>query len=200
MKLRILTLAFASAALGLTAYAAPINAKFSDYPGAPVGIGALDLDTVAANTWFNDHYGITFQNAYLYADSRDTFDGLGVANDSASPVAKIFFADGTNFVTVDWLTVNSQDIYLDAYDINNVLVDSFFHGAGSGTVTLHGTDIRSLVFHDGGGQVGLSSLSYDFDGTTDGTNTDISVPDSGATLGLLAGSLGLVAFFRRRRA
>lgn len=200
MKLKHLTaIALISAALGLTARAVPQTTNFADYPDAPVGFGSVDLDTVVANSWFLSHYGITFSNAYLYADSRDTFDGLGVANDTdllPGQPATIFFADGTNYVSVDWVTLTSH-VVISAFDINGILLDTFEQTGGSaGSITLYGADIRSLQWHNGGGQVGLSTLSYDFDGVTDGTNND--VPDSGATVALLGLALTGLAVFRRK--
>lgn len=197
----------ASLALASLAHAAPLTTKFSDYPGAPTSYGAVDLDTTEANTWFNEHYGITFEHTYMYFDEQDTFDSVGVALDYSFPLGSIFFADGTNFVTIDWVTLVGE-IFLNVYDGNNLLVDSF-HGMGdSGTVTLNGTDIRRLTLGSAPEQVGISTLSFDYDGVTDGQNTDTGgggqpsvpgVPDSGTTLGLLAGAFGLLAALRHRR-
>ena len=188
-----------------TALAVPINANFSDYPLAPTTTGQTDLDTVYANDWFYNNYGITFSNAYLYYDSRDTFDHIGIANDITGPGSTgwIYFADTTNFVTVDWTTISAQDIYLSVFDRDGNLQDSYFYDAitniSSGTITLTGTAIASLSFHDGGGQVGLSTLMYDFDGTTDGTNNDTNPVPEPSTMLLLGGGLAGLAFWRRMK-
>jgi len=183
--------------------AVPLSVNFTDYPGAPApGNSIVDADTAAVNDWFNDNYGITFKDAYLYYDVRDTFDAIGVASDSGPTTACVLFADGTDFVTVDWVAVVGNPIYIDAYDINGNLLDSFFApGAGTseGTTTLNGADIRKLTFHDSGGFVALSSLRYDYDGTTDGNNDDIpKAPDAGSSLGLLALSLIGLGSLRKR--
>lgn len=187
-----------------SAQGAPINTDFSDFPGAPTSTGSVDLDTVSANAWFNTNYGITFSGVYLYYDDRDAFDQIGIANDvGGSGVGTIFFSDTTNFVTVDWTTIVSNDIYLSVYDSSNNLLDSFFRsGAGtlSGTETLTGNGISKLVFHDDGGFVGLSTLMYDYDGTTDGTNTDTQqVPEPGTMTLLLGGIAGLIGYGKHRK-
>lgn len=187
-----------------SAQGAPINIDFSDYPYAPTSVGSVDLDTASANTWFNTEYGITFSGVYLYYDERDAFDNIGIANDvGETGVGTIYFSDTTNFVTVDWTTINSNDIYLSVYDSANNLLDSFFRsGAGtlSGTETLNGNGISKLVFHDDGGFVGLSTLKYDYDGTTDGTNNDTQrVPEPGTMTLLLGGLAGMIGYGRRRK-
>jgi len=189
-------------------HAIPQTVDFSVWPGSPTSTGQVDLDTVAANDWYYTNYGLEFSNVYMYWDSRDAFDNIGVANDSSSMpdynggIGYFYFADTTDYVTVDWTTISSQDIYLDVYNTSNILVDSYFYsgsGTSSGTTTLAGSDIAMMSFHDSGGQVGISTLSYDYDGFTDGQNDDTApVPEPSTILLMGAGLLGLVGYNRKR--
>lgn len=191
-----------------TAGAVPQTVNFSDWSDAPANTGQVDLDTTAANQWFYTNYGLEFSNVYMYWDNRDTFDQIGVANDTDSMpdynggTGSFYFADTTDYVTVDWMTISSHDIYLDIYDSSDTLLDSFYQaGSGtiSGTTTLNGTGIAYMTFHDDGGHVGISTLSYDYDGVTDGTNDDVNPVPEPATLVLLgAGLLGLVGASRKK--
>src|SRR5688500_4448050 len=87
--------------------AAPFEPSFSDYsfPGTQFTVDA------AANVFFAATYGITVSNAYLYVDGRDTVDGIGVSTGTTSTfgttqTARIDFLDTTNFVSVDYWTIN----------------------------------------------------------------------------------------------
>jgi hypothetical protein len=118
--------------------------------------------TLVGNEW--TAYGINTFDAYWYADTRDPFDSMGLANSLSTTPGVISFSSSINSVTVDWLTITSNDIYLDAFDASGALLDSFFFsGSGlvsSGTTTLSGAGIASLQFHDSGGEVGISTLMF----------------------------------------
>jgi hypothetical protein len=51
---------------------------------------------------------------------------------------------------------------LEAYSANGTLLGSF-SGSGSGSNSIYANGIRFIRFHDTGGTVGISNLTYDFD-------------------------------------
>ena len=66
----------------------------------------------AYNVAYSVNFGITVDNAYLYLDSRDTFDGVGIANGTVAEIGteqagRIDFLDTTNFVTIDYLALQT---------------------------------------------------------------------------------------------
>lgn len=133
-------------------------------------------------------YGINTADAYWYADTRDPFDTYGLSNSSTSTPGVISFLSPTDQVTVDWVTIASNDIYIDAFDSTGALLDSFYYtgsGTSSGTTTLTGAGIASLQFHDGGGTVGISTLRF-------------NVPEP-ATLLLLGVGLAGLGLVRRKQ-
>jgi hypothetical protein len=115
---------------------------------------------LAGDEW--SAYGITTTNAYWYADIRDTVDNKGIAQ-TVNP-GRIDFIIPTNAVTIDWFTaLQSGDIHVEAYDSGNNLVDSFVYNASvtkNGTDTLTGVGISYILFYDGAGTVGISTLIF----------------------------------------
>jgi hypothetical protein len=199
--LKKILLAICLTAASSQAFSATFTPKFSDYPftGTQFNVDA------AANAFYSSNYGITLENAYLYKDSRDTFDGIGVANgllqsnNIANQTAKINFIDLTNFVTVDYLAILGTTY--NAYDTSGALLASIVQNAGTGTFNFNGGSslIAYITFTSDGGFGTVSSLTYNYDGITGGGNTDLNPVPVPAALPLMASAVGLFGFGLKRR-
>ena len=132
------------------------------------------------NDFYRDNFGIEVSNSYLYVDIRDAFDGIGIANGlrEANNVpgqsGRIDFLDSTDFVDIDYVSIRSGGTY-SAFDAVGDVIDEFTTGGGTsnGTYRFDGNIISYITFNGIGGQVGISALTYNYDGTTDGINEDI---------------------------
>lgn len=186
--------------------ATPFEPKFSDYsfPGSQYTVDA------AANAFFTTNYGITISNAYLYVDSRDTFDGIGVSAGTVANLGqpnqtgRITFLDTTDFVSVDFWSI-MPTVY-SALDTSDNVIATFSVGNDQlGTHLFSSlTRIGAITWTSSGGFGQVTGLRYDYDGTTDGRNTDLDngsrVPDSASTGLLLVCGVGFLAAVRRRLA
>lgn len=175
-----------------SAQAVVYTPKFSDFSfyGSQYDVNA------GANAYFDTNYGITIDRMYLYRDSRDTFDGIGVANgfvsDIPNPVSgQINFVDGgTDFLSIDYVVLSGNDTVFSAFSSADVLLGSFTISDSSnlnGTRTLFGGGslISYLTIFSNAGYSAISGLTYNYDGVTDGRNDDVRQVPAPATLALL---------------
>lgn len=192
------------AAISSQASAATFTPKFSDYsfPGTQYTVDA------ASNAYFAANYGITIQNAYLYVDSRDTFDGIGVSAGTTSEfgttqTGRINFLDTTDFVTLEWWSILPTTY--SAFKSNGDLIDTFSVGSDQlGTRSFNGLGslISYITWTSETGYGQISGLTYNYDGKTDGRNDDIGNPSAvplPAALPLMLSGLGILGFASRRR-
>lgn len=198
--LSVLCVAAVVSAVSTQASAATFTPKFSDYafPGTQFTVDA------AANAYYSTNYGITVENAYLYKDSRDTFDGIGISTGTTSEfgttqTAKVNFLDSTDFVSVDFWTI--LDTTYGAYKADGTLISSIFKTGGQeGTINFSGGSslIAYLTFTSQTGYGQISGLTYNYDGKTDGHNDDINPVPLPAALPLMLSGLGVLGFASRR--
>lgn len=159
----------------------------------------LDLGTNSQIDLTNQYnsFGLDFEHVYRGIDSRDPWDMFGIWNGwidenyDLKPVnGKVTFSTLTDSVAFDWLALSAPtgDFNLTAFDqFDNAL--GSFTGNGFGSNKIVAPDIKYFVFHDDGGFVSISNLSYE---------TAPTVPEP-ATLVLFGlGTLGL-GYIRRRR-
>lgn len=177
-KLCLNALIALGAALPLAASATTVT--FTEVPG-------LSSGQDVTNEWAS--FGLDLSGVYWYVDARDPFDTIGVANRGLE--GTIRFLNGTSAATVDWLTITTT-ITLEAYDAADNLLDSFNTRCAtgdtcSGTETLTGGSIAYLKFRDGGGTVGISTVTFDH-----------RIPEP-ATLALAGLALAGLGAARRRR-
>ncbi len=178
MKLQVLSTIVTGLGLAMPAVSATFSPTF-DTPGF-VGTQFNVEPDPSYNEFYSENFGITVSNAYLYVDPRDTFDGIGIANgfleenNSPDEAGRIDFLDTTDFVDLSYAAIFSGGTY-EAYDADGMLLDSFSTGPGTsvGETTLDGGIISYILFTGTGGEVGVSALTYNFDGVTDGVNNDL---------------------------
>ena len=180
--------------------ASTFTPSFSDYPfpGTQFDVNA------AANTYYSENYGLSISNAYLYKDSRDTFDGIGIANGLVAnnyvpnQVARVDFLDQTDFVSLDVLAL--LDTTYSAFKTDGTLLSSrVILGNTNDSFTFDGLGslIAYVTFATDGGFGTISGLTYNYDGNTDGNNVDIGAVPVPAALPLMASALGLFGISRK---
>ena len=149
------------ALLFVSANAYAINFDNTEVPG-------ISNLTPATNQW--NAFGVEVSNSYYYTDSRDTFDGQGVAanpgTDATNP-ARIDFIGGVTLgaVDIDYVTLTVSVMTINVYDANDALIDTISVDAGgstvgSGSISIGGPGIAYLTFHDSGGTVAISTLTF----------------------------------------
>jgi len=154
--------------------------------------------TLLDGTTYFDAYGIAFEDTTYYAvDSRFPpagVDNRGITTTSGPDnIATVVFTTPVTSVTVDWVTIRTEDIHITAYDFGgNILYAQSATGLVTdpawGTFTFTGVGpIAKISFWDATGSVGVGRLEF------------TPIPAPGAIL--LGGiGVGIVGWLRRRRA
>jgi hypothetical protein len=167
----------------------------------PAYPATYDVDT-SSNAYYSSNFGITVDNAYLQtwltgtnAMFVGTFAEIGTAQS-----AHINFIDGTDYVIFGAASV----LYgtFSAFNSAGTLLDAI-NDLGYNTLSLSGNgDVISYMTITGyGGLNGLTSLTYSYDGITDGHNTGIpSVPVPAAVWLFGSGLMGLFGVAKRKKA
>jgi len=146
-----------------------------------------------------DAFGLNFDHVYRGIDARDPWDQFGIWNgwisDNYAPApvnGKVIFSTLTDSIAFDWLALSTQtgNFNLEAYGQSDNFLGSF-SGSGFGSNKLVASGIKYFTFHDDGGFVSISNLSYDRGLTP-------TVPEPGTVVLLGLGALGL-GFVRRLR-
>jgi hypothetical protein len=166
-------------AISSNVQAALFTPKFDTpvFPGSNNTYAQFNVDA-AHNDYYATHYGINVSNVYLYKDPRDIFDNTGVANGLISAnyqpnqTGRIDFLDTTSFVNIDYLAILKTTYQ--AFSKTGQELSSFTADPSTGTFSLSGGIISYVLFSSTGGYGTVSGLTYSYDGTTDGQNTDIN--------------------------
>jgi hypothetical protein len=144
--------------------------------------------TVLPGTSYFSSFGISFGDFTTFTfNTQFVEDGAGIYNGSGSNLATVLWDQPISSVTFSW-AIFSNEIYANAYDASDNLVDSFsLVGAPpNGQATLSGSGITRVSWHDGNAQVGIDSMTW------------TPIPAPGAIL--LGGiGAGLVGWLRRRK-
>ena len=147
------------AAIILMAFAGSVQAIVINFDRLEVP--TINNFDVVTNQW--NSYGIDVSNAYWYDDFRDPFDqqGLSINPPLSKLTGRIDLLNGvrTDSMIIDWWTIFAS-LTLNVYNEADVLLDSLSDLVGNGTATLTGSEIAYMNWHDSGGLVQVSTLTF----------------------------------------
>jgi hypothetical protein len=148
------------AAIILMAFAGSVQAIVINFDKSEVP--TINNWDVVTNQW--NSFGIDVSNAYWYDDYRDPFDkqGLSIHPISSKLTGRIDLLNGVRAVSmiIDWWTIFGS-LTLDVYNEADVRLDSLSGLVGYGTAVLTGSEIAYMTWHDSGGLVQVSTLTFD---------------------------------------
>ena len=148
----------------------------------------VPYQTLLPGTSYFSSFGISFADYTTFTfNPQFVEDGVGIYNGTGSNLVTVLWDQPISSLTFSW-AIFSNEIYANAYDASDNLVDSFsLVGAPpNGQATLSGWGITKVSWHNGDAQVGVDSMSW------------TPIPAPGAIL--LGGiGVGFVSWLRRRR-
>ncbi len=193
MKLK-LTLALAAVVMLIAVSPASAYWYTMDFTNATYDIGAASQ--IDLTNQYNS-FGLNFHQVYRYIDSRDPWDDYGISNGFkgqngwTAALGTVFFNETTDSVGFDWWTIDVNVFNITAYSEGGAVLGSF-SGNGSGSESIVANGIKYLEFHDNGGFVQMSNLSYER------TRPVIPEPATAALFGLGLLGAGVVRRIRRK--
>ncbi|MFN0184589.1 MAG: PEP-CTERM sorting domain-containing protein [Aquabacterium sp.] len=137
-------------------------------------------------------FGLTVNDAYWYADGRDTFDGQGISIFTA-PTATIIFNGGSNGVGFQYVVLRGSRGLFEAWDsssnsLGQLAVDASNTGDLLGTHAFAGM-VDRLTYTGLQGVIGVSAVEF----------TGV-VPEPSTYALMALGLAGIGAIARRRKA
>ena len=174
------------------AAAAAIASVPASASAATVTFGEVSLSNGDSVTNQYQSYGFTGSNLYYYVDSRDTFDGKGVAGQT-NP-SDFNFATPISGLSVDYLALASFSSATLSVYAGTTLLDSFSYVAGNSNVNatraFSGSGITKLSFTSTNpGYFAISTLRF---------TPSAAVPEP-ATWAMMLIGFGAAGYALRRR-
>jgi hypothetical protein len=193
MKLKLIVF------LTITALVTSVSPSFAmwytmDFTNATYDIGAeTQIDLTSQYSAF----GLSFHKVYRYIDGGDPWDGFGISNGFKAQnywqaaLGTIFLGTPSDSVGFDFWTIDDEVFNLDAFAADGSFLGGVASG-GSGTGMIVAEGISYLEFHNDGGFVQISNLSYE-------RGRVIPEPATMTLLGLGLLGAGVVSRMRRKR-